>query len=60
MECNIALTGTRSLASALSSNHTIKVLYLQNNPITVQLINDALPNCYVGTNSEYKKKIKQL
>ena len=63
MECSIALAGTRSLASALSSNHTIKALYLQDNPITVegnQLINDALPNCYVGTNSEYKKKDKAI
>ena len=63
MECNIALAGTRLLASALSSNHTIKALYLQDNPITVegnQLINDALPNCYVGTNSEYKKKDKAI
>lgn len=63
MECSIALAGTRSLASALSSNHTIKALFLQDNPITVegnQLINDALPNCYVGTNSEYKKKDKAI
>ena len=60
MECNIALAGTRSLASALSSNHTIKALWLQDNPITVegnQLINDALSDtCYIGINSEYKKK----
>ena len=62
IECSIALPGTRSLASALSSNHTIKALWLQDNPITVegtQLIYDALSNttcCYIGINSEYKRK----
>ena len=63
IECGIALDGTRSLASALSSNCTIKTLWLQDNPITVEgtdLINDAVRNtncCYVGINSEYKRKM---
>ena len=62
VECGITLVGTRSLAAALSSNHTIRVLWLQDNPVTVegaQLINAAVQNTnchYVGINSEYKKK----
>ena len=35
-ECGITLTGARSLAAALSSNHTIRVLWLRDNPITVE------------------------
>ena len=35
-ECGITLTGARSLAAALSSNHTITELGLWNNPITVE------------------------
>ena len=34
--CGITLTGARSLAEALSSNHTIRELALQSNPITVE------------------------
>ena len=34
--CGIALTGARSLATALSSNHTIRELCLRGNPITVE------------------------
>ena len=34
--CGITLTGTRSLAAALSSNYTIRQLYLRHNPITVK------------------------
>ena len=62
MECSITLVGARSLAAALSSNHTIRVLWLQDNPVTVEgaeLINAAVrnTNCYyVGINSEHKKK----
>lgn len=62
-ECGIAFVGTSSLASALSSNHAIRVLWLQDNPVTVegaQLINAAVcnTNChYVGINSEYKRKV---
>ena len=33
--CGITLTGARSLAAALSSNHTIRELVLWGNPITV-------------------------
>ena len=36
-ECGITLTGARSLAAALSSNHTIITeLWLYNNPITIE------------------------
>ena len=34
--CGITLTGARLLAEALSSNHTIRTLWLYNNPITVE------------------------
>jgi len=34
--CGITLTGVRSLAAALSSNHTIRELWLNRNPITVE------------------------
>ena len=34
--CGITLTGARSLAAALSSNHTITQLWLNDNPITVE------------------------
>jgi len=34
--CGITLTGARSLAAALSFNHTIRVLELYDNPITVE------------------------
>ena len=34
--CGITLTGARSVAVALSSNHTIRVLWLWDNPITVE------------------------
>ena len=35
-ECGITLTGATSLAAALSSNHTITELWLNNNLITVE------------------------
>ena len=35
-ECGITLTGARSLAATLSSNHTIVTLDLSDNPITVE------------------------
>ena len=35
-QCGITLTGARSLAAALSSNHNIRVLWLRDNPITVE------------------------
>ena len=34
--CGITLTGARSVAAALSSNHTIRELWLGLNPITVE------------------------
>ena len=34
--CNITLIGTTSLAAALSSNHTIRELWLRGNAITVE------------------------
>ena len=34
--CDITLTGVKSLALALSSNHTIRKLWLYSNPITVE------------------------
>jgi len=36
VKCGITLTGARSLAAALSSNHTIRVLNLWLNSITVE------------------------
>ena len=35
-KCGITLTGAQSLAEALSSNHTIRELWLMGNPITVE------------------------
>ena len=35
-KCGITLTGATSLAAALSSNHTIRELLLEDNPITVE------------------------
>jgi len=35
-ECGITLTGAGSLAEALSVNHSIRELWLMNNPITVE------------------------
>ena len=35
-QCGITLTGAKSLAEALSSNHTIRKLVLLGNPITVE------------------------
>ena len=35
-QCGITLTGARSLARALSSHPTIRRLYLQDNPVTVE------------------------
>ena len=46
-QCGITLTGARSLAAALSSNHTITELWLRYNPITVEgalLIKSAVDN----------------
>jgi len=59
--CGITFTGAKSLAAALSSNHTIRVLWLRDNPITVKgallIVKSAVCNkeCQlVGINDEYK------
>ena len=60
-ECGITLTGATSLAEALSSNHTIKRLYLRDNPITVEgavlIVKSAVDNTvcqYVEIDNEYE------
>ena len=60
-ECGITLTGARSLAAALSSNHTITELWLRNNPITVEgallIVKSAVDNTvcqYVLIDDEYE------
>ena len=35
MRCGITFTGVRTLAKALSTNHNIRILWLYDNPITV-------------------------
>ena len=67
-ECGITLTGARSLAAALSSNHTIRVLWLRGNPITVEgallIVKSAVDNTVcqrVGIDDEYKNdEIKKM
>ena len=61
-ECNITLIGATSLAAALSSNHTIRELWLHRNPITVEgallIVKSAVDNTVcqdVGINGEYWK-----
>ena len=69
--CGITLTGARSLATALSSNHTIRILLLMGNPITVEgallIVKSAVDNTvcqyvgYVGIDDEYKNdEIKKM
>ena len=36
INCGITLTGARSIATLLSLNHSIRTLWLQNNPITTE------------------------
>ena len=59
-ECDITLIGATSLAAALSSNHTIRELWLRNNAITVEgallIVKSAVDNTvcqYVWINAEY-------
>ena len=61
--CGITLTGARSLATALYSNNTVRELWLEDNPITVEgallIVNSAVHNTaavcqYVGIDDEYK------
>ena len=67
--CGITLTGARSLAAALSSNHTITALWLEGNPITVEgallIVKSAVDNntvCqYVMIDDEYENdEIKKM
>ena len=58
--CGITLTGARSLAAALSSSHTIRQLWLGNNPITVEgalpIVKSAVDNVvcqYVWIDDKY-------
>ena len=60
-DCGITLTGARSLAAALPSNHTIRRLRLWNNPITVEgallIVKSAFENkvCkMIGFDDQYK------
>ena len=57
--CGITLTGARSLATALYSSNTIRVLRLEDNPITVEgallIVNSAVHNTNnVGIDDIYK------
>ena len=59
--CGITLTGIRSLATVISSHHTIRELWLLNNPITVEgallIVNSAVYNTVceeVWIDDEYK------
>ena len=67
-ECGITLTGARSLAAALSSNHTIRELWLMHNPITVEgallIVKYAVDNTVcqrVGIDGKYENdEIKKM
>ena len=67
-ECGITLTGATSLAAALSSNHTIRELWLNSSPITVEgallIVKSAVDNtvCHdVGIDDEYENdEIKKM
>ena len=65
--CGITLTGARSLAAALSSNHTITKLELRNNSITVEgallIVKSAVDNTvcqYVWIDYEYDEGVKKM
>ena len=66
--CGITLTGAKSLAAALSSNHTIRELWMWNNPITVEgallIVKSAVDNTvcqYVEIDDEYENdEIKKM
>ena len=60
-QCGITLTGAKSIAAALSSNHTIRELWLRGNPITVEgallILKSAVDNIVcqrVWIDSEFK------
>ena len=67
-ECGITLTGARSLGEALSSNHTIRGLWLSDNPITVEgallIVKSAVDNTvcqHVEIDAEYQNdEIKKM
>ena len=67
-ECNITLHGARMLAAALSSNHTIRELWLEGNAITVEgallIVKSAVDNTvcqYVEIDDEYKNdKVEKM
>ena len=67
-QCGITLTGATSLAEALSSNHTIGVLLLWGNPITVEgallIVKSAVDNTvcqHVGIDNKYENdEIKKM
>ena len=67
-DCGITLIGARSLAEALSSNHTIRELGLRGNPITVEgallIVKSAVRNTVcqdVGIDDEYKNdEVKKM
>ena len=69
--CNITLIGARSLAAALSSNHTIRRLWLRSNAITVEgallIVKSAVDNTVcqeLSIDDEYEddevKKMKSI
>ena len=66
--CGITLTGATSLAEVLSSNHTIRVLWLRGNPITLEgallIVKSAVDNTVcqrVGIDDEYENdEIKKM
>ena len=60
-QCDITLTGARSLATALYSSNTIRELWLDSNPITIEgallIVNSAVYNTVcqdVENDSKYK------
>ena len=64
-QCGITLTGARALATAVSSHHTIRELWLSGNPITVEgallIVNSAVNNTvckYVSFDTEYENDEK--
>ena len=67
-QCDITLTGARSLATALSSHPTIRELDLHHNPITVEgsqlIVEAAVHNTvclYVCIDDEYENdKVKEM
>ena len=66
--CGITLTGARSVAEALLSNHTIRELWLSGNPITVEgallIVKSAVHNTvceYMRIDDEYKNdEVKKM